>query len=425
LMRKLNFLLAAFLLSVAINAQVSELIGWDTHDLSNYGPSPYAPTTLSDKLNATGLTRASGFGTLNTAAGRTWGGTITGNEGATNADDAVTNNTYFTFTVTPIEGYKAALSTLNLDYRRSASGAQQAKLQYQINSGEFTDIADLNFPASSSGGGSLDQIDLSSVVSLQEIHSDQTITFRVVLFGGTATGNSAGTWYIFDKANNSDSDFYFMGTVEEDNTTPEVEGCLSGGQYPPNTFEPNCTGSLETISNAAYTGEYSLVQLTGGTEYTFSSSITTDFITIGNEDGTVALASGTGSVTWTADSDQIVRFYLHLDAECNSGSGSRVKYIQCSREITEPGEGCLNGDVQFPSDTYLPNCIGMPVAITTVGWTGEYSLVQLTAGTEYIFSSSVETDIVTIGNEDGTVVLASGTGSITWTADADQLVRFY
>src|SRR5690606_22585647 len=168
-----------------------------------------------------------------------------------------------------------------------------------------------------------------------------------------------------------------------------------------------------------------MVQVTGGNEYTFSSSIGTDYVTIGNEDGTVAYASGVTPLTWTADADQNVRFYLHFDADCNwAASGLRARSISCT-EGAPSVDGCLDApNGQSPSTTYIPVCAASPEAVTTLGWTGEYSMVQVTAGTEYIFSSSVETDYVTIGNEDGTVVLAAGATPLTWTADADQNVRF-
>src|SRR5690606_5471950 len=189
-----------------------------------------------------------------------------------------------------------------------------------------------------SSGGSLGQIDLSSVTELQEINSDQTITFRVVLFGGTATGNNSGAWYIYDKANNTNSDFYFTGTVEEDDSN-SIPGCLEveypdNGQVPNYTFEPACSGVPEVItpSNTAYLREYSLVKVTSGTEYIFSLSATNFFITIGNEQGTQALASGYGSVTWTPNFDGLVRFYSHFDENCGADVDfdfNHERRIQC------------------------------------------------------------------------------------------------
>ena len=54
----------------------------------------------------------------------------------------------------------------------------------------------------------------------------------------------------------------------------------------------------------------------------------------------------------------------------------------------EPNDGCLDApNGQYPSATFTPTCVGAPEEITSLGWTGEFSKVNLTAGTEYIFSS--------------------------------------
>ena len=60
--------------------------------------------------------------------------------------------------------------------------------------------------------------------------------------------------------------------------------CLTAsyGQYPGTTFTPSCTGSPETISTACWAGEYSVVSVTSGVNYTFSSSVGSDYITISN-----------------------------------------------------------------------------------------------------------------------------------------------
>lgn len=309
---------------------------------------------------------------------------------------------------------------------------------------------------------------------------------------------------------------------------PTEPGCLDApnGQYPAGeAFIPNCTGEPQTITSSALTGQYSLVQVVAGNQYTFSSSVASDYITISNENGSSILAYGSSSVTWNAFEDQTIRFYTHLDDECNSDNSQRSRIIECgeipgcewtvhvfdflgfgdevswkltdaegtvllseggygagyddtqttiaegplefyiesmggfgdntpsytvsngTEEIAsgalspenqeaihsdlncaeETPEGCLDAPYgQYPSEEiYTPDCQGEPEEITTTAWTGEYSSVNVTAGTEYIFSSSIETDYITIGNADGSVVLASGSTPLTWTADADQEIRFY
>jgi hypothetical protein len=87
--------------------------------------------------------------------------------------------------------------------------------------------------------------------------------------------------------------------------------------------------------------------------------------------------------------------------------------------------GCLNvPNGLWPTATFTPTCNGLPQAITTAAWTGEYSNVNLTSGTEYIFSSSVATDYITISNATGTTILASGQTPLTWTSNVTGTVRF-
>ncbi|MDR2204582.1 MAG: GEVED domain-containing protein [Flavobacteriaceae bacterium] len=109
-------------------------------------------------------------------------------------------------------------------------------------------------------------------------------------------------------------------------------GCLTDpyGEYPHSVFTPQCIGAPETIVADAWAGEYSTVAVTAGTEYIFSSSVATDFITIGDDTGTTVLASGTGSVTWTATASANVRFYTHLDSACTpDNTTTRARMIQC------------------------------------------------------------------------------------------------
>ncbi len=361
--------------------------------------------------------------------------------------------------------------------------------------------------------------------------------------------------YIAFVMTNDDGDSWYVDNVVVNADEVVVEpGCLDApfGQWPSGApYVPSCSGVTQSITANAWTGEYSLVQVTEGTEYTFSSSIATDYVTIGNSDGTTVLVSGLCPITWTADADQVIRFYLHLDEDCNSiNSGLRARTVQCgeappspanddcanaialscgdsdsgstafannsggnaaadvfytytgsgsgglitvslcdsgfdtfvrvfsdctlteeiafnddscglqsevqfdsdgtstyvimvegfssnvgnytiniSCEITEPepGDGCfVTGQfAQWPSSTFVPSCSGTAQVIAFNCWAGEYSKVQVTAGTEYIFSSSVATDFITIADEDEDVTFATGIGSVTWTSPIDQVIRFY
>lgn len=199
-------------------------------------------------------------------------------------------------------------------------------------------------------------------------------------------------------------------------------GCTNAtnGQWPTTTFTPTCTGTPQAITTIAYTSEYSVVAVTSGTAYTFSSSVGTHYITISDATGTTVYATGTGSVTWTASITGNVRFYTHLSSACDGNTATHTRSVSCAPP------GCLAATYgQWPGTTFVPTCSGSPEVITAIGWAGEYSVVTVSAGTTYTFTSSVATDYITIGDAGGTTTLASGTGSVTWTATLSGNIRFY
>ncbi|MPS73457.1 MAG: T9SS type A sorting domain-containing protein [Chryseobacterium sp.] len=130
------------------------------------------------------------------------------------------------------------------------------------------------------------------------------------------------------------------------------ERCLNApyGQWPDYTFIPTCFGSAGYITDVGWAGQYTKVQLTAGVEYIFRSSTTNgnnpDFITIALENGDVALASGTGSVTYTSPVDQIVRFFSHKDENCTAEQVSRLRTVQCGVPFVAevPEYPCFQGD---------------------------------------------------------------------------------
>lgn len=218
------------------------------------------------------------------------------------------------------------------------------------------------------------------------------------------------------------------GPDPNDPTEP-VEACLDAPMGSSGIdYTPFCSGFPEVVSDFAFTGSFINIQVTAGTSYTFKSSVTTDFITIGNYLGSKAITKGTGEVQWTAVADGYVRFYIHQDENCSIGDifeDPRTLTIQCGQPAP-PAQGCLDAPRgQNPVNVKIPACNTTTESITPAGQSGEYSMVQVTANTNYTFYSSIATDLVTIGNEDGTQILAYGTGSLTWKADNNQIVRFY
>lgn len=188
-------------------AQADVLAGWNVSGQTGYGTQGFAPTTSAADITIVGLTRGSGVATTGTAAGRAWGGAAWT---AASEAAAISANQYFTFSLTANSGHTLSLTNVTpFDYRRSSTGPASGELQYQIGAGSFVDISALSYSSSSSSGASLSSIDLSSISALQNVSPNTTVTFRVVNWGG----GSAGTWYVFDKANSSASDMAINGSV--------------------------------------------------------------------------------------------------------------------------------------------------------------------------------------------------------------------
>ncbi|HLP65117.1 T9SS type A sorting domain-containing protein [Flavobacterium sp.] len=216
------------------------------------------------------------------------------------------------------------------------------------------------------------------------------------------------------------------GTADVNRTTSVICGvaCLNGDLYPADTVIPSvCDGStLNQITDDAYAGEYSNVQVEAGNTYTFSSSVATDFFTL-SSDGVIAIAEGVGPLSWVATYSGVVRVYLHTDDACGDEAVGRFKYVVCT-----PVAPCLTATFgQFPAAAYVPSaCDGVTQQqIVANGWAGEYALVTVTSGETYTFSSSVATDVITISADAGATAAAVGVGSVTWVATISGDVRFY
>jgi len=111
-----------------------------------------------------------------------------------------------------------------------------------------------------------------------------------------------------------------------------TQGCLlSDMEFPSTPFSPACTGSLENITTATEAGEHCRINVTAGMQYTFSSSIGTDFITISNAAGSQILASGIGTVLWSSDNfSGMIKYYIHKNTSCGEDEIYRDRNIKCN-----------------------------------------------------------------------------------------------
>lgn len=114
--------------------------------------------------------------------------------------------------------------------------------------------------------------------------------------------------------------------------------CLDApsGQYPLDTFTPSCAGVPEEIVSNAYAGEYSVVNVTAGTEYVFSSSVATDFLTISADEGVTGAAYGVTPLTWTATTTGEIYFYTHTNSICGTQPTARSRFVKCGVQTVFP-----------------------------------------------------------------------------------------
>lgn len=117
-----------------------------------------------------------------------------------------------------------------------------------------------------------------------------------------------------------------------------TQGCLTAtyGEFPTGLVYPNCSGIPQLITDSGWAGQYSNVSVIEGVDYTFSSSISTDIITIGNEDGSISYAAGNSPLVWTASQTGTVRFYTHADNTCAENQNFRARFVACGTPPPPP-----------------------------------------------------------------------------------------
>ena len=263
------------------------IAAWDMNSLAggtnNFGPSPYTATVVSSNATVGGLTRGSGVSSTGAAAARGWGGL-----GWNNATPAanISANKFVTCTVKANAGYSMNLGAISpIDYRRSATGATNGLLQYSKDGLNFTDITTLNFTSTSSSGGSVGTVDLSSISALQNIPSATTVTLRLVPYGASS---SSGTFYLFDAVNTTDNDFAITGDLNacvSSTSSTTLSICSSATPYSWNTQSLSASG--------IYTA--TLTNVSG------CDSIATLNLTVTNSTSNSTTASACDSYTWNAN----------------------------------------------------------------------------------------------------------------------------
>lgn len=216
------------------------------------------------------------------------------------------------------------------------------------------------------------------------------------------TSAYAGTNVRLAFVNNSTDMFMLLvDNILVDAVAAPVTGCLTAtnGQWPSATYTPTCSGTTTNITTAAWLNEYSKVNVTAGTAYTFSTSNASYFITLGNEAGTAVLASGTGSVTYTPTESGVIRFYSHLSSNCDGGpSTTHSRAVKCGTPPPPPAEpeyGC--NDQTYDGPWLLANNI-VKISETSNFLVANDFFVPM--GTDSYSPSSMTITVVPIGGQE-------------------------
>src|SRR5689334_17624713 len=218
-MRKLFFYLSLCFLSTNAISQ-TDLLTWESTGLLGSEASFPSTTNTSGLLSSSitrgaGLTAAANANRINATA---W--TITAVPG-----DAITNNDYFEFTITPTAGNLFSVTQFVFNYERSATGAPNLFVRSSID-GYTTDLGSISgLPASITSG---------NIIAISGVTGrSSAVTFRIYGYAATGAAGSAGFENSLTVAG---PDFVVKGSVGAGNSVSVAAGITAS--------EPATNGSF-------------------------------------------------------------------------------------------------------------------------------------------------------------------------------------
>ncbi len=198
-----------------------------------------------------------------------------------------------------------------------------------------------------------------------------------------------------------------------------IPQCLNGTLFPVGVVNNLlCDGTSSIVSTNSSTNNYFELKVVEGKDYKITSSIATDYFTIANKNASFTMYAGTNPMIWKAEISDTIRVYLHSNVTCGTDTLKRITKVACGLE-------CLNGGL-FPAQTFIPSICDDSTEniISTMANTGQYSNVQVEKGSTYVFSTGVNTDIITL-SVDGEYVSYKGNSPLLWRSDTTHTIRFY
>ncbi len=120
-------------------------------------------------------------------------------------------------------------------------------------------------------------------------------------------------------------------------TTPIPTNCSQAFyfQYPQETVVPTCNNTSQIVEEFAITGDFSVLSASANRQYTFSTTIATDFITISNANNTAVLASGITPLIWLSGNySGNIRYVVHENSLCATDTSIRTKSVACTTNLS-------------------------------------------------------------------------------------------
>jgi len=383
------------------------MLAWDFINQAGSQASN-TPTSVAANLNSTvTITR----GSVNTSAsGSTFNATNFTSGG--DSTDAVAVNKYLQFTVNASSGYNVNLNSIDVNFRKSATGPSSFIWKYSLDGFATTGVTIGNIFTFSTGiansGTAQTQIPLSSITALQNVASGKTVTFRLYCWGATGTGGTFGF------GNLTGNDLAVGGTVTASaapvntSTYPKVSNPLSS--------------SLDLTSNLNIPGKtyYVAIPTTGGTAPTTVAQV------LAGQDGNnnPAAASGSFVVRYaTTDATKTITgltpstaYTIYTVSQDQSITPINQSAISSATGTTAAGLSS-NADLSALSVSggfsLSPSFAAGTTSYTVLAPTGTSSITVTPTVSDANATVKVNTVAVTSGSPSGAISLSTGTNTVS------------
>lgn len=204
-------------------------------------------------------------------------------------------------------------------------------------------------------------------------------------------------------------DGYYLITFNLSDLSYSFQGigdCINSTQFPISTISLNC--GEDVITELQETGQFNLT--TGyieGNLYNFSSSVSSDFITLRRASDLQLIGTGLGSTAIIYDNSfGDIEMHINSNEFCGVVGGSRTTTISCLFV-------CEN-QIQFPLSIIPINCDQN--VITTTQNTGQFNRTTgYHHGQEYVFYTSNGNDYITIKSVDLGITIGAGDEQVSLT----------